>query len=259
MHRLKVFSLYGLKRSGNHAIVNWLRPQLRFQFVNNAIPIAPILEGRAMPRDDVDFHDWARRAMTHPVSANPMLISFEDHPVGTRLYRMSDGLDESSILLIRSFENCFSSRIRKAFSISRIAYPRENNWIMRRSVKLWKEHAEEYIRSSSSSSKVMPIYFDEWFKNRNYRETIASVLGCPFNDEGFLSVSTHGGGSSFDGTMYNGMSSKMELSNRRSFLAHQEEQLLSEIHADPEIHQLEAALREMDHIAHLLPHIERAV
>ena len=146
----------------------------------------------------------------------------------------------------------FASRIRKAFTVDMPAYPREDGTVMRRAIALWKQHARCLLGDTAAYPGRIAILFDRWFTDAGYRAAIARALGVAFDDRGFGRVGAEGGGSSFDGTRFDGDAGKMAVTDRVGALAPHERALLDTVLADPDIAALQAALRDAD-VARLLP------
>jgi len=80
-----------------------------------------------------------------------------------------------------------------------------------RACRLWNEYYEEYLKTDSD---IYFIIYDKWVTDINYRKKISSDLGLEFSDEQFERVPGSGGGSSFDGTKYDGKAQQMNVLKR---------------------------------------------
>ena len=156
------------------------------------------------------------------------------------------------LLVVRMPDQLFASRIRKAFTVDMPAYPREDGTVMRRAVALWKQHARCLLGDTAAYPGRIAILFDRWFTDAGYRAAIARALGVAFDDRGFGRVGAEGGGSSFDGTRFDGDAGKMAVTDRVGALAPHERALLDTVLADPDIAALHAALQAAD-VVKLLP------
>lgn len=93
------------------------------------------------------------------------------------------------VILVRNPRNLFASRIRKGFRISHVAYPREMNQIMLRTIQPCKEHVRlclAYLEPKSSpgaAGDTVGIVFDHWLVNTGYRSAIASRLRITPSDK----------------------------------------------------------------------------
>ena len=232
--------VHGLKRSGNHAVINWLLAQGNFRFFNNVVPVGPILRGqRALPAP-WSFADWSTQ---HPAApGQDRCLSLEDHPLDLPLFSdPPQGLQH--ILILRDPANLFASRIRKGATMEHPAYSREEGPLLRRAVDLWKSHAREFLGATNVLPGYVGVWFDAWFASEEYRRKLSSSLGLSFTDAGFTQVSDRGGGSSFDRTTFDGANRRMQVLTRHAQLDETERSLLDKILSDPEVNNLATALR----------------
>jgi hypothetical protein len=145
--------------------------------------------------------------------------------------------------------NLFSSRIRKASLLkNHPAYPKHTGPAMNRVLKLWKSHAREYLGLTNHLENKVCIYFDSWFSNQDYRQSIIRKLNLEFTDSGFSKVSQEGGGSSFDKTHFDGSTRIMDVLNRQSYLTDPERYLLENILADDELRELAHRIIDMNQV-----------
>lgn len=226
--------VHGMKRSGNHAIIQWMLAQGEFTFHNNIVPIAAILRGdRALPAP-CDFAAWRAERVSLEQS---ICASLEDHPPDFRPFCELPA-DVIQILILRDPENFFASRIRKAGKAIHPAYPREAGPMLNRVVQGWKAHAREFLGLTDHLQNKIPIYFNAWFLEEAYRAQISARLGLDFSDTGYAQVSDVGGGSSFDRTAFNGENRRMKVLERKSQLGDDEAQFLAEVLKDEEMREL---------------------
>ena len=249
MDRRKVLHLlHGMKRSGNHAVINWLLPQLSVAFVNNFIPVGELLRGKPMPAPR-PFAGW-RELQPSGDALGGWLVSLEDHDLSVQPFEGVD-IPVRRLLVIRDPWQMFSSRLRKAGKVVMPAYPRANDSTMQRVVDLWKRHASCYLGEQGAYGGRIAILFDEWVRNREYREAVSDALGVRFDDGGFGRVGSEGGGSSFDGTAYDGKGHAMDVSRRMAALEPQERTILEEIFRDGDLHALGRRVMAADPFARI--------
>lgn len=244
-----VYVLHGMKRSGNHALVNWLLPQLRCVFVNNAIPLGPILRGKPFPRP-LPFAAWWRKQQRGPLdAAQTLLVTLEDHALQALPF-LPQGIELRRLLVVRRPEQLFSSRIRKAARVDMPAYPTGNDAVMQRAVAVWKQHARCYLgQELAHYPGRVAVSFDAWFADRAYRAAISAALGVEFDDSGFGRVGAEGGGSSFDGTAFDGRGHLMDVGNRVARLQPRERSVLDAVLADEEMQRLAGQVTSADPLA----------
>lgn len=264
----RVIIVRGMKRSGNHAIINWLQAHDRFIFFNNIIKIRPILDGEKKLPSPKDFRQWLQKIVLANESQvcyfskenvsealsmkHSFIMSLEDHDLQIKPFinvPASHGI--KNILILRDPCNLFASRIRKASLVKKDTpvYPKCMGLEMNRVVELWKSYAREYLGLTNHLENRVCIYFNSWFSNRDYRQSISRKLNMEFTDSGFSTVLRAGGGSSFDRTSFDGKNHMMDVLNRQKYLTASEQQLLKKVLADEELQGLAHRITQMNQIA----------
>lgn len=233
------FLMHGLKRSGNHAVIDWLNEDKKIFVLNNVLPVKYDLADRTEMQTGTlpaSRMSW-RRLLSHRfIRREPyILMTIEDQS----LVKLAIGERESAdrnLLIIREPINLFSSRIRKASNVEMIAYPPARNWIFDRAVELWKEHCREALGATQHLRAKVVIYFDRWLIDSSYRAELLRELELPRAPSVAMAVNTSpvGGGSSFGDTVPNGE----RLTNRKDLLNADELKLLSAVRGDAELMQL---------------------
>lgn len=237
--------LYALKRSGSHALVNWLLAQTSFSFYNN---VAPVLMCGSQIKEYDSFSAWQASHEPYLTSTLPkskkrrFILSIEDQPINYLPYSIDNHSQRIVLLLMRSPANLFASRIRKAFSSENQAYSRTVDFILKRAVLLWKIQAREVLGETDFLKNKLFVYFDLWVSSKAYRQLVASQLNLEFNDIGVQRVSAIGGGSSFDRTEFDGRGLEMNTQNRASLLKGDEAELLNHVLKDTELTRLNQRL-----------------
>jgi hypothetical protein len=219
------FRVCGLRRSGNHAIINWIMKQTQDKAVHiNDIfirenPFRACVE--ALSKEDPDFYWKAYRLKSNNLycgnhsldllrkEANQkflpkdlLLYSLEDYPlrlmnnksilIKHRLF-FGRSQEKRDILILRDPFNLLSSRLNhKNIGLKTRCY-------FKSFAKVWVEYAKEFIGETNhlTNPKIL-INFNRWSSDREYRKTIAHILNIPFTDKGFNHVPNFGGGSSFN-------------------------------------------------------------
>jgi hypothetical protein len=245
----KLIIVHGMKRSGNHAIINWLKAHDRFVFFNNIIPIASILRGVKTIPPPVDFTLWLRRELLprglqwafflkrFALRTRRVIVSLEDHDLQIRPF-LNVPCEVTNILILRDPHNLFASRIRKASLVDNPAYPGRAGPAMERVVQVWKGHAREYLGLTDYLDNRLCIYFNSWVSSQDYRRHVSRGLSLEFTDDGFSRVSQIGGGSSFGGTRFADDSLRVDVRNRSSYLTDAERQLHKDVLEDEELREL---------------------
>lgn len=193
--------VYGMRRSGNHAIIQWILAQAEgvTEFFNDASPEAPYAKE---PR----YGNWKPSAP--PANVALSVVSFED-----RSFEIIRACESSfqrprtprrciDLLVIRDPFNLFASRLHSPY------------------ISAWKtaylsglsatQLAERYLEASlsqhfpsRSDRPLLTVNFNQWTENKEYRRSIANALNLEFSDRGIEHLSSFGGGSSFDGKFAN--------------------------------------------------------
>ncbi|MDN5780597.1 MAG: hypothetical protein L0H23_01015 [Luteimonas sp.] len=241
-----MYLLHGMKRSGNHGFVRWLLPQIDGTFINNAIPVGPILRGvKALP-EPMPLDTWlGGKRDFRGRGETSLLVGLEDLELtATPLLANADKMRK--LLILRRPEQMFSSRLRHASRVEMVAFPRQNDDVMRRAVSVWKQHARCFLGIESVYSGRIAISFEAWVVDREYRQAICEALGIGFDDSAYGRVGQEGGGSSFDGMSFDGSSHLMNVLDRVSQLVPEERDVLDEILKDPELQSLSEIVHKAD-------------
>jgi hypothetical protein len=119
-------------------------------------------------------------------------------------------LQRFDILILRDPFNLFASRLRagKDLTLTSVAT----------AVRIWKQHAREFNGQSRhlTQSPVL-INYNRWVTEPPYRQQLATQLGLNFTDATINNVHKTAGGSSFDGSRYDGHASRMKVLERWKF------------------------------------------
>lgn len=212
----------GMSRSGNHAIINWIRNQSwgRVCFLNCAEPktnpfesARPLEHGSGIEANFPEFDlENERRGLF--AEKDSLIFSHEDCFLGmvTRgafEEQHDDFVGPSDrridILVLRDPFNLFASRLKAGYSgVTR-----------KTAIRIWKQHAREFLgRGAYLKGEHVFISYNRWVTDRDYRRRLAEQLNLPFTDAGFEEVAHTGRGSSFDGLRYDGRASRMKVLER---------------------------------------------
>ena len=221
----KELRIVGLRRSGNHAIAEWIKAQEkgRVEHLNN-------LEVRCNPYRHkynriIDFYpehaNWANKhykplARGHFSPMDCLILGYEDHALPSITDALFEQMHEVylgkskkrlDILIMRDPFNLFASRLKSGM----IEIKNEKST----AVELWIQYAKEFLNESNylSHNKIC-ISYNRWFSDLEYRQDLANQLGTEFTDAGMDRVAHLGGGSSFDGQNMDGAGRKMAVIDR---------------------------------------------
>ncbi|WP_237028947.1 hypothetical protein [Phaeobacter porticola] len=201
--------LFGMRRSGNHAIANWLQrnaPAGKALFFNNCKPgRMPLLNHRGVEHDAQrlsrqDGSDLAALGAKMK-QGGLLLISYEDAvPSDFSIDRpLSGNLDESllngDILLIRGFLNWSASLLKKLQRNSGVTLAHRGSVVLR-AIDSYRRMLE--LATDAEALALTLICYDDWISDAAYRADCLSALGLPCLDNSLGAIQPYGGGSSFE-------------------------------------------------------------
>lgn len=175
----KVYML-GMKRSGNHVIVNWITQNCYESqiFFNN------------MTSFDADLIKIFNAESVSPKLIDRVICTFEH----VALDFCADTMNAWCV--IRDPYNWLASWLNHTHC---------DKAVIEKDIKVYINNAEKSTRK---------ILYNEWFKSVEYRNSLASKMGFVNNDIGIDDVPHFGKGSSFDKKRYQGRGSEMDVLNR---------------------------------------------
>ncbi|UWR76753.1 hypothetical protein K4L04_01990 [Phaeobacter inhibens] len=201
--------LFGMRRSGNHAVANWLQrnaPGQQALFFNNCKPgRAPLTHHQGGERNALRLSRHEIGDLTSlGASMAPgglLLISYEDtvpsdygfdRPVSGDL---DEGLLSGDVLLLRGFLNWSASLLKKlqgnpAFSLV------QRNAVILRAIDSYRRMLK--LASQANELALVVVDYDHWMRSANYRKDLLDRLDLPVADNTLGKMQTYGGGSSFD-------------------------------------------------------------
>ncbi len=191
--------LYGIKRSGHHAVIFWILGHYEnYLYYNNCIAY----------KNNITSEEVYKSKF---VGAKPLiLLSFEDRQYNIKrsnpmfLGEILPKPRGHRILVIRDPFNNFASRFKLSREFPAIAHE----------TLVWKELAREYLGITSYLGEdVIKVNYNKWFKEKSYRRLLSKHFGR-FTDKNFDFVPGIGGGSSFDRRKYDGRSGNMQVLSR---------------------------------------------
>lgn len=214
--------IVGLKRSGNHAITNWIIKQKtgKVFYINdvgvNENPYREKYESLLRLQEYRGRQRWEPEVQGNFRLKDCLIYSYEDYsldrvtnPVFERKHDLYFGKsgERYDLLILRDPFNCLASRIK-----SNMLSVKDKKKTF---IDLWLDYAKEYLGETQylKHNKIV-INYNSWVDDLDYRRQIASQLKLEFSDAGFDEVKHQGGGSSFDGMQFTGQANKMNVHNR---------------------------------------------
>lgn len=225
-------AVIGLRRSGNHAIIEWLIAACpgSVLFLNEALP--NVRPNRTRQREWHWFPAGERRAR------GTLVYSYEDQSLlaltgltraGKRAAWTGPARARFDLLILRDPFNMLASRLQwKLESVDRL----------QQVARAWKAYAAEFLGDTDTLPHKVPVSYNRWVADEGYRHELAVRLGVEPTDAGRNKVSPLGGGSSFDGTTHDGRASEMKVLERWRHFA--DDPRFRALVADPELHELSA-------------------
>lgn len=226
--------VFGLQRSGIHAVVNWIIQQTKGPtwFVNDIKGLS------ANPFRENDCHCFpgnpsglsaalrARERAGRHTQKEYLLLGYEDTDLSTLPRDFDEVLTKCvgrsrctrNVLIVRDPFNLFASRMAFDNTANRNPITSCRDQV----IALWKAHAREALEESSYLGKdKVVVNYNRWFADRTYRQKVAAALGLTFSDFGLQMVPgvdlpqtdfpRFGCGSSFDNQKFHGRAQKMEV------------------------------------------------
>ncbi|GFE68807.1 hypothetical protein [Chroococcus sp. FPU101] len=222
----KEIRVIGLKRSGNHAIINWIWKQYGedVTHLNN-------LRVKCNPYRFLYEHypteRLKREALGNFTEKELLIYSYEDHRLEDIVHQsfekkhdlyLGKSAKRYDLLILRDPFNCFASRIK--MYINKNQYDKHHTLVTNESVKLWLSYAQEFLGETNflKNNKIC-INYNLWCSEIDYRQQLAKQLDLEFSDAEFERVKEQGGGSSFDGLSLKEQGSKMKVTERWKLMA----------------------------------------
>lgn len=206
----RVLRIYGMRRSGNHAIINWLQrntPNGSSIFLNNCHPRRdPIQSHKSLEV----FSDGTRRKFEEGAPLKTQLNAAGESPLVMVSYEdamppavddefepvFKSSLSETVVLIYRAFLNWSASLLRKLLGNPSYG-PLTRSRVMAASCLTYGVALDRVAEQETRG--FVAICYDLWHASEDYRSGILNALGFPPRDNTRGAVQRYGGGSSFQG------------------------------------------------------------
>jgi len=205
--RLRVF---GLQRSGNHAIISWIRRNSRLRnslFLNQCSAGNPLQsftsvevgkDNRKARKDAIGEVNTLQRSWN---SYNCIIVSYENKILSDSLndteFTVSQNHHDEwiTIAIKRSFTNWLASFYsRHILHGTPISRSNRSATFVAKFLVIYKD-----LLHRSRSADVLSINYDLWLRSEEYRKRVLQSLALPVRDNSIGRRSLYGAGSSFDG------------------------------------------------------------
>lgn len=194
----RVVCVYGMRRSGNHAVIDWIMRNTRGGglFLNNCKPGRdPLKTTQAITayRDGAELDLPGRYAKLEAAGDAPTtLVSFEDRmPAPGRQPLFA--APETCVIIYRSFLNWAASLLRKIQSNPGYG-PVERMRVMMNATATYGTMLDRV-----HDGDIVPLQYDRWNADEIYRSDMAARLSLPGGNLDKGKLQRFGGGSSFQG------------------------------------------------------------
>lgn len=219
-----LWKFFGLQRSGNHAILNWLigLDQENTLFFNLVRPGKDLLDrpsGVSLPEGtrayatrvegkrvlQPEHLEWFER------NGGRLLLSYENYAIEKFsadqlnrpvFERFGKAVEEKNFLVVRNPFNMMPSAEKMARR-TMVAKGTDEKWVLNvlnRRLALWKNYAFLHLNPVSvTKGEFITFLFDRWVSEKGYRDAMADRLGYTNHDRFLDFVSDAGKGSSFSG------------------------------------------------------------
>ena len=185
---------YGMRRSGNHAVLDWLLHNFSGDNTRFKIKHRLMASGNSCYLNAVNEYiqrrdSWIDYSFAKFTYKN-IIVTFEDTFLD---YNYDYAASDKKIVIVRDIKNIVASRLQKLRSLNT---PWENsekslfNLTEKGFWQKWLSHA------NVKPDEAILIVFDKWVKSIEYRDSICNSLGIK-NADIIDRSSTYGGGSSF--------------------------------------------------------------
>ena len=187
-----IYQVYGMKRSGNHAIIEWISRNEKGWVLH----CNHIKKGQH-PLEAIQKRIKLRKG-------KPVLItSYEEYASKKFQLDFNEKIfgratSKFNILILRDPFNLFASRYAwkhdKKFN--------EPGKHRDRKIKIWKSNAKLFLdwEANPDDSMNIPINYNRWCVDENYKNQIAERLSLTQANSDINQIQRFGGGSSFTGT-----------------------------------------------------------
>jgi hypothetical protein len=226
----RVIRVPAMRRSGHHAILNWIRyhQKGRHFLLNNCKAgenpflgcsrIDSVVGGK---NGEHRYINWDNETKGKFSKKNTLIYNYEDCDLVEVEKDIVDretqwfGTTESrfDLLILRDPFNLFASMLR--WMRGKMFAPDIEE--LRRLPQLWIQYAKEYLGDSNYLSDKVTVSFNEWFQSRACRDQMALRFGFLNEDRGLQEVAKWGPstwGDSFDGMKYDGQAQSMKVFDR---------------------------------------------
>ncbi|HSW80048.1 MAG TPA: hypothetical protein VLG47_04700 [Candidatus Saccharimonadales bacterium] len=213
-----VYHVFAQRRSGQHAIIDWLTRGLENAGVEVGFENDICRRMNGVQRD-------VKAVLGAMSTAGAAILNYEDIAYGLRdrvphyydAHEYAYSAKHHDILIIRDWYNLTASRL-----FSKMTAMNEGRYVpildvpQNETSEQWEELA--YISLDRFEGPFELINYNEWVRNALYRAKLSTRIGLVDPDTSMSQVASIGRGSSFDGMSYDGSAQNMDVTRRWQYL-----------------------------------------
>lgn len=226
-----VYRIFGTRRSGNHAIIDWMiknvgtKDVLHLNDCRNGVP-----PERAYAELSYQGQRYGLKIRNSPETiavaakaheAACLFVSYENKMIAPALNKRgaySVGFDDKitkNIIITRDFLNWLAS-YHKLMARNLRTQDMTLNRITQtlNGIACWKDCIGLANNPKLARVNCEAVSYDDWFQNDDYRKQALGRLGLVGDDISLPPVSDYGGGSSFDGLAKDKSATDLQTSER---------------------------------------------
>ena len=219
----KEIRVVGLKRSGNHGIITWIRRHYN-EGVWHLNDVSPLKNPYRHLCEHYPKEALKQEAKGIFSKKECLIYNYENYTLESitnsifeKKHNLYLGTSHTryDLLILRDPYNTFASILKGQINTNNFTYLHTHPKNQKSIAELWLDYAKEFLGKTNylKHNRVM-VSYNQWVSDKDYRKNISQKLGLDFCDTGFNVVKNYGGGSSFHGTEFNNQASKMDVLNR---------------------------------------------
>lgn len=216
----RVYIVLAMQRSGHHVIVNQLCHQIgRVLHLNNCVltrprGIRPVAgryrtydAGETFDSGRLDLAEYRKQIKRVRRRYDHVVYSFENAKIGPDYVRRAPAHGQAvTMCIVRDPFNWIASTLKFGKEMAR-RLPRR--------ISLWKAQVEQCLHPDTyPDGGFIGINYNRWVTEAAYAQSVCERLGLRYAETGRDEVIDFGQGSSFDGTLFHGRASAMQVLDR---------------------------------------------
>jgi len=219
---------FGVQRSGNHGIINWIASL--FDEPKTFLNSRHQSEKSRWRRNCFAFHKPVRSTSNSGITKyshlqkrpqNLLIYSIEnqtpkmiDENLRNRHHLFGESENFHVVLILRDPFNTYASRIQDEYDKKH-----RQSCCISRNCRRYPENWVQYAKLHLAQKRVLGviptcILFNKWVYDQDYRQNICEQLGGTYTEQELRTVPKFGGGSSFDKQQFDGKAHEMKLTER---------------------------------------------